>query len=197
MPLLSVTPVFHNDAILGMWEMTESPMVFSSWYEEASMLYKSTIRQKEYVCVRALLQEMMGCNMDILHNSDGKPYLENGYHISVSHTKGYCAVIVSLQYEVGIDIEYMSDRVGKIARRFIRDDEKAFTTVLQLLHWCGKETGYKLFSADRLELLEMRVEPFELDERGVIRIENLRRSVAVDVDYIVTPQYVLTYGVLY
>ena len=197
MPLVSISPVFHHDAYVGIWEMTESPTVFSAWYDEASRLYKSTIRQKEYVCVRALLHAMVGRNMSILHNGDGKPYLENGHQISVSHTKGFCAVILSKHHPVGIDIEYMSDRVGKIAGKFIREDEKALSTVHQLLHWCGKETVYKLFSSDQLEFFEMKVEPFELSEQGVVSISNLKRNVTAEVEYVVQPQYVLTYSILY
>ncbi len=46
-----------------------------------------------------------------------------GYHISISHTLGYVAVILSRDYEVGVDIEYVSDRVNRISSRFLRDDE--------------------------------------------------------------------------
>lgn len=64
-----------------------------------------------------LLTLMLGYTPIISHNSDGKPFIE-GYNISISHTKGYVAIIISRFFEVGVDIEYPADRVLRIASRF-------------------------------------------------------------------------------
>lgn len=114
-------------------------------------------------------------------------------HISISHTKGYAALILSDAEEVGIDIEYLSDRVERIAPRFIRYDEHAETTLQKLLLWSAKETVYKLFSEDALGFFDMRLLTFA---DGLMRVENIKRKIIVDVCYETTDDYVLTYAVL-
>lgn len=193
MPLLSIES--YQDARFGIWEMSDSPSDYHEWYAEASLLYKSEARRKEYVFVRALLERMTGAKQVILHDKSGKPYLDGNMQISMSHTKGYCAVIVSDSRAVGIDIEYMSDRVDKIARKFIRNDEPMATTIQKLLLWSAKEAVYKLFSSYRLDYFEMRVLPFEVSGQGIMRIENLRNHSIVDVAYRVCQNYVLTYTI--
>ena len=98
-----------------------------------------------------VLTEMLGYEPLVEHNEDGKPMIE-GYHISISHTLGYVAVILSRDYEVGVDIEYVSDRVNRISSRFLRDDEVFPGTTDKLIAWCAKETMYKLFSSEHLAL---------------------------------------------
>ena len=110
--------------------------------------------------------------------------------ISISHTRGYAALILSDDSEVGVDIEYRSDRVERIASRFIRPDEKAETTDEKLLLWSAKEAVYKLFSEDKLMFFDMRA--LSIDE-GVVRMENMKRNIVVDVHYAFTADYVLTY----
>ena len=61
-------------------------------------------KQAEKEGVRRILKEILGFETSVLHNEDGKPMVE-GYHISITHTIGYVAVILSQNYEVGIDIE--------------------------------------------------------------------------------------------
>jgi len=88
-----------------------------------------------------LLTLMLGYTPIISHNSDGKPFIE-GYNISISHTKGYVAIIISRFFEVGVDIEYPADRVLRIASRFLRDDEPFNDIDSCLTAWCAKEAVY-------------------------------------------------------
>ena len=89
-------------------------------------------RQAENDGVHCVLTEMLGYEPLVEHNEDGKPMIE-GYHISISHTLGYVAVILSRDYEVGVDIEYVSDRVNRISSRFLRDDESLLIQKISLL----------------------------------------------------------------
>ncbi len=193
-------PLLRNDAIdydvhLGLWEMTEHPSAFPALYEEACHIFRAEARQREYVCVRALLREMTNDpTLTITHLSSGKPVLSNGWHISISHTKGYCCVILSPTQEVGVDIEYMSDRVSTIAHKFMRTDENAATVVSQLIHWSVKETLFKLFSDDALRFEEMRLLPFTEKTSGTLLAENLKRNAAIEVSYEIHDIFVLTHA---
>ena len=196
MPLLRITDV-GADARLGLWRMDDDLTAFAPWLAEAASLYKSDSRRREYVCVRALLSEMLGSSWFLLsHNADGKPLLSDGQHLSISHTRGYCAVMLSRQTPVAVDIEYVHDRVVKVADHFLRTDEAAPDVVSLLLHWSAKETVYKLFSADHLQFTDMRVRPFLVQRSGQFDVDNLRQSLTVAVRYEVTDRYVLTYAVL-
>ena len=144
-------------------------------------------RKAEKEGEQRLLFAMLGYVPVINHNEDGKPNIE-GYHISISHTIGYVAIILSTDFEVGIDIEYVSDRVSRITSRYLRSDE-SFTDLRSLLiAWCAKETLYKLFSEEHLALQEMKVN-FALDH-----VTNLRSNIDIKFVSEVTHDYVLTYA---
>lgn len=104
-----------------------------------------------------MLAEMLGGEVDLAHNADGKPMID-GYNVSISHTRGILAIMLSRGYSVGVDVEYMSDRVTKIASRFLRSDEQPSTTLDLLLHWCAKEAMFKLRSETHLTYEQMRVD---------------------------------------
>ncbi|MCR4957279.1 MAG: 4'-phosphopantetheinyl transferase superfamily protein [Prevotella sp.] len=111
-------------------------------------------------------------------------------HLSISHTHGYAALLLSDDCRVGVDIEYRSDRVERIASRFIRPDEKAETTDEKLLLWSAKEAVYKLFSEDRLGFFDMRA--LSIGD-GYLTMWVEKKRIAVSVCYEFTDDYVLTY----
>ena len=129
---------------------------------------------------------MLGYKPLVEHNEDGKPMIE-GYHISISHTLGYVAVILSRDYEVGVDIEYVSDRVNRISSRFVRDDEVFADTKDKLIAWCAKETMYKLFSSEHLALKDIKVDP----QSGLVT--NMKRNITLQFQCECSSKYILTY----
>lgn len=116
-----------------------------------------------------------------------------GFHVSISHTKGWAAMIVSGSHRSGVDMEYMSDRVNRVASRFLRDDEPQDTLEGKLITWCAKEAAYKYYHEQHLGLLEMRLLPFAPQEKGVACLENLRQGSRATVCYEVNHDYVLTF----
>lgn len=91
-------------------------LVASLPYDEELSQLKSEARQLEYLAVRVLLRAVCGEEKHISHYSSGKPFLTDGsFHITISHTRGYVAVGLHATYEVGVDIEYISNRVRKVA----------------------------------------------------------------------------------
>ena len=126
------------------------------------------------------------------HAASGQPLLR-GYHVSVTHTKGYAALMLSKSCDVACDIEHFSDRVERIKSKFLRKDEKADDLDSLLVHWCGKETVYKLFPEDNLQFSQMRVGPFSTMSDWACEVENMKRGEKVRVDFELTMQFVLTY----
>ena len=197
-------PIAGSDCRIGLWKMTESEEELYAGvpelirYRHVVCNMKSSARRLEFLCVRSLLMDMMGGMHEIIHNSDGKPYLECGKNISISHTRGYVAVILSDNSDVAIDIEYMDERVCRIADRFLRDDEKTDETIEKLLSWCAKESLYKLYSQDKLVFHEMKISGLcglsDLDSR-YFYIENLKRRHCVKMFFVANEAFVLTYAI--
>lgn len=127
------------------------------------------------------------------HAALGQPLLR-GYHVGVTHTKGYAALMLSKSCDVACDIEHFSDRVERIKSKFLRKDEKADDLDSLLVHWCGKETVYKLFPEDNLQFSQMRVGPFSTMSDWACEVENMKRGEKVRVDFELTMQFVLTYA---
>ena len=195
---------------LGLWQMDESPEQLFDLYPHLlpyrSSLddkYKNDGRKLEFLAIRALMYEMLRVNGaskgllshagDFTHNGQGKP-LFRGYHVSISHTKGYAALIFSKKSEVAVDIEYMSDRVERIASKFLRKDERADSLDSKLVHWCAKETVFKLFSEENLLFEEMRVKPFDTMSDWACDVENLKSGKTARVDFELAMDFVLTYS---
>lgn len=127
------------------------------------------------------------------HAASGQPLLR-GYHVGVTHTKGYAALMLSKSCDVACDIEHFSDRVERIKSKFLRKDEKADDLDSLLVNWCGKETVYKLFPEDNLQFSQMRVGPFSTMNDWACEVENMKRGEKVRVDFELTMQFVLTYA---
>lgn len=202
MALINIREVYPGVS-LGLWQIDESLDEFyaldpllEKYQVMLAERYKNDGRKKEFLAVRALQHQMLGDKVgEITHNDVGKPLLK-GYHISISHTQGFAALIVSRTREVAVDIEYFSDRVKRIATKFMRKDEKAPDVDALLVHWCSKETIYKLFSEENLQYNEMRVKPFDTMSDWMCEVENLKSRKKVAVDFELTMEFVLTYAAL-
>lgn len=189
----------RSGAILGMWRIEETVSEMLAMMPSLGKLqhvldsYSRDARRLEVLSVHALVYIMTGDESLVVgHNEDGHPLLE-GWHVSISHTRGYAAVLLSRQDEVAVDVEYVSNRVAKIADRFIRDDEQDETITRQLVCWCTKEAVYKYFSSQHLALLDIRLRNYELSSEGCIVAENMQTGDTVTVNYNVTDSYVMTY----
>lgn len=202
-------PLFFNEEIfpdvrLGIWAISESsddfwalsPYVESS-RSEFNALYKSEQRKCEVLAVRLLIKEIIGDNVQLLHQDNGKPYLSSGMNISISHTRGFAVIIVSHSKQVSVDIEYFSNRIERIRSKFMRDDENASSQVKLLMHWCAKETMYKLFPEDNLTFNKMQLLSVDgNDSTGIITAKNIFRNRNVSVYYRTFCNCLLTYAVL-
>lgn len=202
-------PLFLNEEIfpdvrLGIWAVSESsddfwalsPYVESS-RSEFNALYKSEQRKCEVLAVRLLIKEIIGDNVQLLHQDNGKPYLSSGMNISISHTRGFAVIIVSRSKQVSVDIEYFSNRIERIRSKFMRDDENASSQVKLLMHWCAKETMYKLFPEDNLTFNKMQLLSVDgNNSTGIITAKNIFRNRNVSVYYKTFCNCLLTYAVL-
>ena len=198
MPFLS-KEYFAEDVTLGLWLLNEEEDFFFKNYpclhdlQDKMITIGSKQRRLEKLATRALLFEMTNsANLHFNHNDSGKPLLE-GYHVSVSHTKGMVALMLSKTREVAVDVEYESDRVGRIAHKFVNVDETMPSNLHLLLAWCAKEAIFKYFSADNLLSSEIYLHPFDVEECGAIVAKNTKRDISVTAHYSMVKRFVLVY----
>jgi phosphopantetheinyl transferase len=116
-------------------------------------------------------------------SANRKPYLENeACHFSVSHCSDYAAVVVSESYQVGVDVETITERVHRVQHKFMSATETGllekladpvmhnFTTLLTL-SWSIKETLFKWAGTGELDFKEhLHIEAINLcDEVGIAK----------------------------
>jgi hypothetical protein len=153
---LIVRKHFNEDVELGIWEITEdydSLMSMLSLDEKDLITvesFKNHKRKLEWLSVRTLLKEMLGKESKIVYGPERKPYLHNNeYNISISHSKNLTSILMSRKKRVGLDLEFMSTKILRIADKFLRPEElgnihKDQELYHLYLHWCAKEALYKI-----------------------------------------------------
>ena len=141
----------HNTpAQLYIWHITESREQLKSLlpYEKRveAEKYASVTHQKQYLAKQILLQQN-ALDKQLRYLSSGKPVLNDGQYISISHSDNFVVVAVSSQ-PVGIDIEQPKPKLINISSRFKHPVDRlpaltGETVPLQYL-WTAKESIYKL-----------------------------------------------------
>lgn len=167
---------------------------------EARERFKSESRILEWTAVRVLLYDMLDRQVQILYDEDGAPQLPDyeKMDISISHTKGYVAIALAENGEIGIDVERMADRVEKVRKRFVRDDEEADTLNKLLLHWSAKETAFKMMRRRKVDFLKhLKVQSFEETEEGSFTLQEFKTDdeEKFEIYYKIFPEFVLTYSI--
>lgn len=169
--------------------------------EEEMQRFTSPRRKMEWLSVRVLLHVLLKEDKQIAYSPDGKPYLtDHSFYISISHTKGYVAVILSSAPPVGIDIEQYGPRVRRVFDRFIRPDEQietylGDTTWSMLLHWSAKETVYKCMESPDADLRKLCLSHFIPQEGGIFQVQEYatKQQQIFTVGYRISQDFVLTW----
>ncbi len=123
-------------------------------------------RKREYLGIRACFHYLK-IEGNILYEESGKPYIKSNHHISISHSWGKVAFVIS-KFAVGIDIEKnRPKKIRNIQHKFIRKEEAVFIEKEKLddyLHiiWGIKEAQYKLHGGNLWSFLNhYRTQPFK------------------------------------
>jgi phosphopantetheinyl transferase len=111
---------------LGIWQIEEDENFF---LQKVPLQQSITHPHKrlQHLAGRYLLQYLFPNfpYSEILIADTRKPYLPNEqYHFSISHCGNYAAAIVSSTHRVGIDIEIPTEKITRIAHKFIHENER-------------------------------------------------------------------------
>lgn len=173
----------------GIWKASESLeellalLPHKEKYEEGIGKFTAVSRKLEWLAVRVLLYTMLGEEKEIHYYSNGGPYLADGsFSISISHTKGYVAVLLSEPgKESGLILSVIASGYGKwrisSCVKMKKSLFKGTETWSLLLHWSAKETMFKCMNASDVDFREhLHVMPFTPDEQGVFSAAEYRTA---------------------
>lgn len=192
--------------LLGVWKKEEELGLLESVFE-LNPLEKSEYkkisnegRKKEWMLVRILLTEMLQKKTGISYNENKKPLIKNSSkNITISHSKNYVTIITSEDDFCGIDVENISERVGKVKHKFLNNEELAWcnTLELQTACWSAKETVFKLFERD-LDFHDMIVDKFEITgEYGKFKLNVVKpnKTGSYVINYRLIENDIITYAI--
>jgi phosphopantetheinyl transferase len=148
---------------LAIWQIEEA----ESFFVEKVFLQREIThphKRLQHLAGRYLLRFLFSDfpNEEIEIASTRKPFLpDEQYHFSISHCGDFAAAIVSKNERVGIDIEIITDKVAKIAHKFLNEAEKnaanrqpsTVNRTLTLI-WSAKETVFKWWGKGEVDFKE-------------------------------------------
>jgi 4'-phosphopantetheinyl transferase len=202
-----------DDTMLAVWkiEETEEQLISGLQLKQHELDLISTLnngkRLLHWLSTRVLLRTMLNTSeyIDCRMDEHGKPYLPNlGYHISLSHSYDYAAVIIGKTKPVGVDIELIKHKIKSIRHKFLSDSELAQKQIgdnIEGLYvcWCAKEAIYKWNGRKGLEFKQdIHIKPFKLKGQGSLNalVDLPEGTKELTVDYFKTGgDYMLGYVV--
>ncbi len=194
----------------AIWQVEESLDDLFSYFDNPSEYklqaekFSSEKRKYEFIVTRVLLKYILKEEKEIAYHPNGKPYFkDNSYFISISHSGKYVAVIVSTNYPVGIDIEVYTERIDRLASRFMRKDEIATLYHGEkrwsyLLHWSAKEVLFKLLNQENIDFKEhLIIHQFQVKNTGSFTAEEkkTKKNKQFEIEYKIHSEFVLTWSV--
>nr|WP_042244873.1 4'-phosphopantetheinyl transferase family protein [Nonlabens ulvanivorans] len=174
MPLYKTLTNRENTTVY-VWKITESEAWLRTGLELSEnsinrlFTMSSELHRRGFLSIRHLLRVAGYTDQNLYYNVDGKPHLDDGMNISITHSYEFTAIIISNE-PVGIDIEKLRDKIKRIAPKFIGYEEEFVTELEDAIEpltviWGGaKESMYKLYGTKGLGFkAHCYVEPFEMD----------------------------------
>lgn len=206
MPLYKIINVDPSSKIL-IWKITES---FESLSNEVKLKEKSEIRlrgmksalhQRAFLSVRKLLHEIGYSDFDLHYDQFGKPYLDDGKHISISHSHDFACIMISHQ-NIGIDLEMQREKITAIAHKFakiespfLNPQEKNYIKKLTVI-WGAKESIFKIRNESGISFKDhIQVIPFEIDQKQTTAILNFEnKHIKYDIFFEEVENFTLVYA---
>lgn len=179
MPLYKSISV-NSQTTVKIWKIDESfedlfqPLDLKPQSLERVKNMKSQLHQRGFLSVRHLLREFGYTDQDLFYDTNGKPHLKDGKHISITHSFTFAGVIIS-DKAVGIDIEMQRDKIARIAKKFVDYEFKYLDITAEdyvrklTVIWAIKESLYKLFATPGMLFRDhFLVIPFMLQDAETI-----------------------------
>lgn len=124
-------------------------------------------RKYEWMSVRALIIQEMP-DEDVIYNSNNKPFFKKSdAHLSISHSTNMIAVGINSQSEVGIDLQFITEKIIRIKQKFLDEREQSMCSnnpTELTCYWSVKEALFKLYGIKDAYLKEnMKIVQLDFD----------------------------------
>ena len=213
----------QKSPVMGIWKITETWQdMLESFSDDESYSrdvckIHSDSRKQEWLAVRLLLKHIHGPS-HIDYRENGSPMLRNSkYNISITHTKGFAAAILSRNENPGIDIEYNSGRAWKLREKYLGKSELEMFDLLQdsshvyrqtgncnlserekfaTVCWCAKETAFKTLQQAEVDFIDhLHILPFVLSDKGTLSLKETKTPLqqTLNIKYQITEDYIITW----
>lgn len=156
-----------DDGRLSLWKIAEDenfPVELTENSRKRLSGMKLARHRRGFLAVRMLLERTGLTDHDLFYAPDGRPFLEDGRHISISHSQAFAALYIGRE-PYGIDIEQIHPRIAGNRSYFIGKEvipPQADPESLTLI-WTVKEAIYKLSGSRPLSFLtDLHVSSFDL-----------------------------------
>ena len=202
-----------DHAILGVWKISESvdellSMInFSEGERETFEKFKLKSRQAHWLSYRLAIRQLVDteCPCEFFYDEHGKLHFANlDYSLSVTHSGLYSGVIISKKHYVGIDIEKLGERINLLAHKFLNEEEMSrlpekeqhkFLTVV----WSAKEALYKLYGKSEVQMENMTIMPFVVENEGLItgklELDHFKKEYEIKYNFSDDGEYLLVYTI--
>ena len=160
---------------IGVWKIEEGLPFFEALFHGHPDIQHDH-KRLQWFASRHLANVMLGQPDAIVNDETGKPnFKTSAQNISISHTAGFAAVMLSNKYAVGIDVEAIHPKIERIAHKFMQPEEIAALSPEEKLQkmtlcWSAKESLFKLYGWGGLEFrTQLLIEPFQLQQSGTFK----------------------------
>ncbi|WP_291776995.1 4'-phosphopantetheinyl transferase superfamily protein [Cecembia sp.] len=161
-------------AINNIQEVSQNGVDFLSFREKLSFANISRLDKKiEWKGARVAIKSALDCISmpypGFFKDEYGKSHPMDGYgYVSLTHTKGMAAAIFHKDMPVGIDLDYVREKVIRLGPKFLAPIELEFVDndpVLHTIAWSAKESIYKCQGRKGISLKSnILLEPFSFDD---------------------------------
>ncbi|WP_373496335.1 4'-phosphopantetheinyl transferase superfamily protein [Aquiflexum sp.] len=139
-------------AIKNIQDVPQNGVDFLSYREKLAYANISHPEKKlEWKSARIALKSAMECISlpypGFVKDEHGKSHPADGFgHVSLTHTKGLAAAIFHKEMPVGIDMDYVREKVVRLGPKFLDESEMDFLgtdPLINTIAWSAKESIFK------------------------------------------------------
>lgn len=185
MPVTEVIPV--KSGLIKTWTIAESTAELEGLCRniehKTGAAFTLESRYQQYLVTLLLHADLFG-NDALRYLSTGKPVVESDAHISITHS-GNVVGMMRAETACGLDLERVHERVRKVTKKFLSDDElrahenDSAENLARL--WTAKEAMFKVHGTDtvfmRSNIFVANLSPASADALLVDGEMEIRRNI--------------------
>ena len=147
--------------------------------------FASEHRRREALAWRGVVRRELGNDCKIGYDEWGAPTVDTAEcEISVSHCDKFVAVLIS-DSPCGVDIESLDRNFGRIASRYMSDEEKSLCSDERwsAIVWSAKEALYKLHRKGGIDFIrDIKILSYDTASQSIEASLPDRKGVAVKIE---------------